>query len=102
MSAHIVQIQERRFNAAAARPFLEQMKLAWATGVRVVVLDFADVVSIDSLGISALVAAHRARPEGGRIVVCCLSEYVRNVLEITRMVHVFDVYESSEAAAKAA
>ncbi len=102
MSVHIAQIQDRRFNAAAAKPFLDRMKLAWAPGVRVVVLDFAEVVSIDSLGISALVAAHRTRPEGGRIVVCCLNDYVRNVLEITRMVHVFDVYESSEAAAKAA
>jgi anti-anti-sigma factor len=66
-------------------------------GARVVALDFADVRRIDTRGICALVAQHRRLPEGSRIVVCHLDDYVRDILEITQLVRIFDVYESDEA-----
>jgi anti-anti-sigma factor len=52
--------------------------------------------------VSILVAAHRARPAGTRIIVCGLSEAVREVIEITRLHRIFDVYASADAARHAA
>ncbi|HEY2512371.1 MAG TPA: STAS domain-containing protein [Polyangiaceae bacterium] len=102
MSVEVIRIESRRFNAAAAKPFLARVAQAFAGGAATVILDFSDVASMDSLGISALVAAHRVRPQGTRIVLSSLNDYVRDVLEITQMFRVFDVYESADAAVKAA
>ena len=35
---------------------------------------------------------------GSRIVLSGLSEYVRDVVEITQLHHVFDIFDSSDAA----
>ncbi len=102
MSHQIVAIQHRRFDFSVGRSFRERMQRAWATGAATVVLDFSECVSIDSLGVSVLVAAHRERPSGTRIVVCGLSEAVREVLEITQLHRIFDVYASANAARQAA
>jgi anti-sigma B factor antagonist len=102
MAAQVIRIEARRFNAAAAKPFLASVAQAFANGATTLVLDFTDVASMDSLGISALVAAYRARPAGGTIVLSSLNDYVRDVLEITQMFRIFDVYETAHAAVQAA
>ena len=102
MSTQVVKLEFRRFNATVAPTLRAQLDAAWATGAKVVALDFSDVAYIDSLGVSALVAENRRRPSGTRIVLCSLNDYVREVLEITQLVRVFDVYASPEATLQAA
>ncbi len=102
MTLQTVAIEHRRFDFSVGRAFRDRMQRAWATGATTIVLDFSDCVSIDSLGVSVLVAAHRERPAGTRIVVCGLNEPVREVLEITRLHRIFDVYASANAARHAA
>ncbi len=102
MSIHTISLQYRRFDYSVGRGFHEQLRRAWEGGATTVVLDFAECMAIDSLGVSVLVAAHRERPPGTRIVVCGLREMVREVLEITRLHRLFDVYATADAARQAA
>lgn len=102
MSLEIIAIDYRRFDHSVGRAFRERMQRAWAEGATTIVLDFAPCFAIDSHGVSTLVAAHRERPEGTRIVVCGLREAVREVLEITQLHRLFDVYASTAAARHAA
>jgi anti-anti-sigma factor len=102
MALEIVKINARKFDYSVGRTFRDQMQRAWATGATTVVLDFEDCVSIDSLGVSVLVAAHRQRPAGTRIVVCGLREAVREILEVTQLHRLFDVYATTAAVRQAA
>ncbi len=102
MSLQIVTVQHRRFDFSVGRSFRDRLQRAWAAGATTIALDFSECVSIDSLGVSILVAAHRERPAGTRIVVCGLGEAVREVLEITQLHRIFDVYASANAARHAA
>jgi len=102
MRTEIIKLEFRRFNASVGGTVRARMNVAWATGATLVALDFSEVSHIDSLGVSVLVSEHRRRPAGGRIVLCGLRDYVREVLEITQLVRLFDVYETAEIAALAA
>jgi anti-sigma B factor antagonist len=102
MSTELVKVEHRRFNASIGRAFATRMEAAWATGATTVVLDLSEVVSIDSLGVSVLVAAYRGRPSGAQIVLCEVADAVREVLEVTSLYRLFNVYESASAALQAA
>ncbi len=102
MGVELVRLQCKRLNAAAGPELLDALAKAWARGAMCVALDFSEVVYVDSLGISALIAGYRRRPTGARVVLCSLNDYVREVLEITQLVKVFDVYADGNAALKAA
>jgi anti-anti-sigma factor len=102
MTIQIVKLECARLNSAAGPEVAQKLSAAWASGATAVAVDFSDVVYIDSLGISALMAAYRKRPQGTRVVLCALNDYVREVLEITQLVRVFDVYVSADAVLRAA
>jgi anti-sigma B factor antagonist len=102
VTTQTIAIEHRKFDYSVGRVFHERLQRAWAAGATTIALDFSACVSLDSLGVSILVAAHRARPAGTRIIVCGLSEAVREVIEITRLHRIFDVYASADAARHAA
>ena len=85
------------FDAFAARTLAERLAEAWRDAVAIVALDFGGVSRIETRGIAALVAQHRRMPSGAAIVLCRLGDEVRDAIEITQLVRLFDVYESSEA-----
>lgn len=65
------------------------------------VLDVAQVRHIDSAGLGALVAAYTsARDKGARLALSRVSERVNSLLQITKLVTVFETYPSVEAAVK--
>jgi anti-anti-sigma factor len=93
----IVKPPFRRLDAAAAQPLRGLMQSAWLRQQEVVALDLTDVAYIDSLGLSTLVAEYRQKPSTGKIVMFGLTEYVREVFEITRMSVMFEIFESASA-----
>lgn len=65
------------------------------------VLDLADVSYIDSAGLGTLVAGFTtARNQGGNMKLANLSKKFSEQLNITKLVTVFDVYNSVEEAVK--
>jgi anti-sigma B factor antagonist len=57
-----------------------------------IVVDLAEVSFIDSLSLSALVAARQKLPEGGRLAVVAAHEYVLLILQATGLEQVLDVF----------
>jgi anti-sigma B factor antagonist len=68
-------------------------------GQRQIVLNLGDLSFMDSAGLGELVAAHASVTKaGGRIKVANLTKRVSDLLTITKVVTVFDVYDSEAEA----
>lgn len=66
-----------------------------------VVLDLAEVKYIDSAGLGTLVAGYTsAQNQGAAVKLANLTKKFDEQLHITKLVTVFDVYDSAEAAVK--
>jgi len=80
----------------------ETVRNLLAEGQKNILLNLADVASIDSSGIGELVSAYTSvREQGGKLKLFTLTEKVQNLLRITKLHTVFDIQED-EASAVAA
>lgn len=65
-----------------------------------VVLNLADVNHVDSSGVGTLVSLYTsARSMGGNIKLACLGTRVKDLLQITKLGTVFEVFDTAENAA---
>ena len=72
-----------------------------AEGAKRLVLDLGDVSYIDSAGLGTLVAGYTSSQSQGAVMkLANLTKRFREQLNITKLVTVFDVYDSVEAAVK--
>jgi anti-sigma B factor antagonist len=72
-------------------------------GVKKIVLNLADVSHIDSSGVGELVSAFTSvAKEGGKLELLNLTTKVKEILAITRLLTVFQVYDNEEEALSAA
>ncbi len=77
----------------------EQVKKMLADGKKKIVLDMSNVSYIDSAGLGALVAAHHsARTQGASLKLSNLGKKFQEILQVTKLLTVFDVYPSESAA----
>jgi anti-sigma B factor antagonist len=77
----------------------EAVKSLLAAGKKKVVLNMSNVTYIDSAGLGIMVAAHvSAKKEGALIRLCALGNKFREVLQLTRLLTIFDVYDTQAAA----
>ena len=66
---------------------------------RKVLLNLKNVRYIDSSGIASLVEGLKAsRDNGGRLILFGLSSSVREVMELSRLQKIFEIYDSEEQA----
>lgn len=77
----------------------EKVKSLLGSGQKKIVLDMANVSYIDSSGLGALVASHTsARSQGANLKLCNLGTKFQEILQVTKLVTVFEVYPSEAAA----
>jgi anti-sigma B factor antagonist len=77
----------------------ETVKGLMAAGKKKVVLNMSNVTYIDSVGLGILVATYvSAKTQGASIRLCALGHKFREVLQITRLLTIFDVYDTQAAA----
>jgi anti-sigma B factor antagonist len=77
----------------------EKLKSLIAEGKQKIVLNMANIKYIDSAGLGTLVAAHiSARTQGASLRLCYLGRKFHEVLQITKLLTVFDVYDTEAAA----
>lgn len=68
-------------------------------GVRKVLLNFADVPYMDSVGLNAIVRAHLALGRaGGGLRLVGVPKHVAHILRVTRLTSVFELYDTEPAA----
>lgn len=76
----------------------DQVKSLVSEGARII-LSLADVTYIDSGGLGTLVALYTtAQSAGASIKLARLTKRVGDLLQVTKLLTVFDVYDSEEAA----
>jgi anti-sigma B factor antagonist len=77
----------------------EKVKSLIAAGKKKVVLNMDNVTFIDSAGLGTLVAAHHsAKSQGASLKLCHLGSKFQEVLQITKLLTVFDVYNTEAEA----
>ena len=65
------------------------------TGGRKIVLNLADVNYIDSPGVGELVSSYTTvSNQGGQLKLLCLTKKIREILAITRLLTVFQVFDN--------
>jgi anti-sigma B factor antagonist len=71
-------------------------------GYRRLILDLGEITYIDSVGLSILVASFASvRKQGGDLKLLRLPQDVHQLLQITRLVTVFDIHNNLESALQA-
>jgi anti-sigma B factor antagonist len=77
----------------------EKLKSLMDEGKKKIVLNMANISYIDSTGVGTLVAAHiSAKTQGASVRVCHLGRKFHEVLQIAKLLTVFDVYDTEVAA----
>src|SRR5277367_4249832 len=77
----------------------EKVKSLVAEGKKKIVLNTENISFIDSAGLGTLVAAHHsAKGQGASLRLCPLGSKFQEVLQITKLLTVFDVYDTEAAA----
>ncbi len=77
----------------------EKVKAMLAAGQKKVVLNMADVTYIDSSGLGTLVALHTsAKAQGSSMKISNLGSKFQEILQVTKLVTVFDSYPTEAAA----
>jgi anti-sigma B factor antagonist len=77
----------------------EKVKSLIAEGKKKIVLNMDNITFIDSAGLGTLVSAHHsAKLAGASLRLCHLGSKFQEVLQITKLLTVFDVYDTEAAA----
>jgi anti-sigma B factor antagonist len=77
----------------------EKLKSLIAEGKKKIVLNMDNIKYIDSSGLGTLVAAHcSTKTRGASLRLCHLGSKFQEVLQITKLVTIFDVYDTEAAA----
>jgi anti-sigma B factor antagonist len=77
----------------------EKVKSLLAEGKKKIVLNMDNITFIDSAGLGTLVAAHHsAKSQGSSLRLCHLGSKFQEVLQITKLLTVFDVFDTEAAA----
>ncbi len=95
----VVDIEGRIVLGEESNSFREKVKGLLAAGKRKIVLNMANVSYIDSAGLGTLVATfHSAKSQGATLKLANLGAKFREVLQVTKLMTVFDTYENESAA----
>jgi len=80
----------------------EQVQGLLDAGMKKIVLNLGGISYIDSSGVGTLVALYtHAQKAGGSIKLANLTQKVGDVLQVSKLLTVFDVYDSEEKAIQA-
>jgi len=95
----VLDIDGRIVLGEESNSFREKVKGLLASGKKKIVLNLANVSYIDSAGLGTLVATfHSARSQGAMLKLANLGAKFKEVLQVTKLMTVFDTYENEAAA----
>ena len=84
----------------SSRELHNEIRKLVETGEKKILLNLADVSSMDSSGLGELVSAYATvQRGGGELKLVHLTDRISELMMITKLLTVFDVYENEEAAA---
>jgi anti-sigma B factor antagonist len=97
----VVELDGRIVLGEESNSLRETVKSLLANNKRKIVLDMRNVTYIDSAGLGTLVASYQsARNQGATLKLANLGSKFQEILQVTKLITVFDVYDSETAAIK--
>ena len=95
----VIELEGRIVLGEESTALRETVKGLLAGGQKNIVLNMSNVTYIDSAGLGALVAAHHsAKSQGASLRLSNLGAKFQEVLQVTKLLTVFDVYPSEATA----
>jgi anti-sigma B factor antagonist len=95
----VVALEGRIVLGEESNALREKLKSLAAEGKKQIVLNMNNIKYIDSTGLGTLVAAHcSAQAQGASLRMCQLGSKFQELLQITKLVTVFEVYDTEAAA----
>ena len=95
----VIELEGRVVLGEESNALREKVKSMLAAGQKKIILNMDNVTYIDSAGLGALVAAHHsARTQGASLKLTNLGTKFKEILQVTKLLTVFDVYDSEAAA----
>lgn len=95
----VVELDGRIVLGEESNSLREKIKSLLAEGKKKIILNMANIKYIDSAGLGTLVAAHlSAKTQGASVRLCHLGNKFHEVLQMTKLLTVFDVYDTEAAA----
>ena len=98
-SVSVVELDGRIVLGEESNSLREKLKSMVATGKKKIVLNVANIKYIDSTGLGTLVSAHiSAKSQGASVRLCQLGKKFHEIMQVTKLLTVFDVYDTQAAA----
>ncbi len=95
----IVKLSEQVFGGVQAVDFMKQVNGFCESGGRCLVVDLGDVILMNSSGLGMLVSGMTAlKKYEGRLLLAAVPDKVEELLKITRLNTIFDIYETVDEA----
>jgi anti-sigma B factor antagonist len=95
----VVELEGRIVLGEESNVLREKLKGLIAAGKKKIVLNMANIKYIDSAGLGTLVSGHvSAKTQGASVRLCHLGQNFHEVLQMTKLLTVFDVYDTEAAA----
>jgi len=95
----VLDIEGRIVLGDESNSFREKVKALLAAGKKKVILNLAQVSYIDSAGLGTLVSTfHSAKSQGATLKLVNLGAKFKEVLQVTKLMTVFDTYDNEAAA----
>jgi anti-sigma B factor antagonist len=95
----VVSLEGRIVLGEESNALREKVKGFLAAGKKNIVLNMSNVTYIDSAGLGTLVASHHsAKTQGASLRLSNLGQKFQEVLQVTKLLTVFEVYDSEAAA----
>jgi len=95
----VMQLDGRIVLGEESNALREGVKGLLAKGDKKIVMNMDNVTYIDSAGLGTLVASHHsAKSQGAGLRLCKLGSKFQEVLQVTKLLTVFDVYDTEAAA----
>jgi anti-sigma B factor antagonist len=95
----VVTLEGRIVLGEESHSFREKLKSLLAEGKKKIVLNMANIKYIDSSGLGALVGADfSAKTQSASVRLCNLGKKFHEVMQVTKLLTVFDVYDTEAAA----
>ena len=95
----VIKFKLKEINLDENGLFYDKLKELVDSGKTAILIDFTGVAYISSLVIGTLMSGLKnTRAKGGTMKLCCLSEKIRQALEITQLTKILEIYQSQEEA----
>jgi anti-sigma B factor antagonist len=98
-SVSVVELDGRIVLGEESNSLRDKLKSMVAAGRKKIVLNVGNIKYIDSTGLGTLVAAHlSAKTQGATVRLCQLGKKFHEIMQVTKLLTVFDVYDRQAAA----